>query len=604
MSFLKQPDLGPDFAPYQFFRSNFGFVPNLFSAQSLLPRVLEVEADLTDLLLVREGSLSPQQRQYIMLLVGSAKQNTYCFTLHWETLRALGASEDHVREVVANHRDAGLSQIDVALLDFSLKLAQHPLAVLTEDFETLREIGLTDQQILEAELVISYEIFACTLATGLGISADFPERNAPKHAPQRPAKVKRGHDKRTGPYLRSVELSGEFWPYPFFQRTLGFIPSYFRAQTLRPDLIESQARALEAVLLTDDVLTRVQKEFIFLVISAANLNTYCVANHCGVLRGLGIPEDESDRIAFNHHDAGLDPSDVALLDFALKLTQHPAEFSAQDVERLRDCGFSEERILEAVVLSGFANFINFMNVGLGVEPDFEPKHEFKYEHLTSRHNLSELGKISSTRMNLSSPSSGLIDEDTGLVDRVRAGDFDAFEELVRRHKNRVYRTLVGITGSTDEAEDYTQNVFLKAFKSLGNFAGTARFSTWLTRIAINEGIEQTRRRKKVESLNSGDAVEEEDFRPRQVQAWSDDPEKSYSRKELCDIVESELMRLPAKYRIVVVLRDIEELSNQEAADALDLRLEALKSRLLRGRLLLREALAPRFGSGKEDVASV
>jgi len=119
MSFLKQPDLGPDFAPYQFFRSNFGFVPNLFSAQSLLPRVLEVEADLTELLLVREGSLSPQQRQYIMLLVGSAKQNTYCFTLHWETLRALGASEDHVREVVANHRDAGLSQIDVALLDIT-----------------------------------------------------------------------------------------------------------------------------------------------------------------------------------------------------------------------------------------------------------------------------------------------------------------------------------------------------------------------------------------------------------------------------------------------------------------------------------------------------
>jgi RNA polymerase sigma-70 factor (ECF subfamily) len=402
-----------------------------------------------------------------------------------------------------------------------------------------------------------------------------------------------------------IDLGPEdFPPFAVFHEKMGFIPSFFRAQTLRTDLIESQARALQAVLLTRDVLPRFYKEYIFLVISAANLNTYCVANHCGLLRGMGIPEDQSDQIAFNHRDAGLAPHEVALLDFVLRLTQRPAEFSGVDIDALRRHGFSEEQILEAVVLSGFVDFINMLNVGLGVLPDFKPRHVFKPEHLHAKDDLKKLGEISLTEMNLSTATASLMDEDARLVARVRDGDVEAFEDLVRRHHGRVYRTLVGITGNADEAQDFTQNVFLKAFKNIGKFEGTAKFSTWLIRIAINEGIERVRSQRPFESLDDDARIDGEDYRPRQVQAWVDDPEQLYSHKEMREIVEKEMMKLPSKYRVAVILRDIELLSNQEAAASMNLGLEAFKSRLLRGRLALREALAPQFRIKREGVARV
>lgn len=604
MSYLKQIDLAPDFRPFEFFATNFGFVPNLFRSQSLLPRVLDVEANLTDLLLVQNSKLSGLQKQKILFQVAAARRNTYCFTLHFETLRALGATEEQLQQISADHHHAGLSAPEVSLLDFVLKLSGDPLRLTNDDFASLRTAGFTDEQILEAEMCAAYEVFAATVATGLGVMPDFPPRRLPEAVPFLQNRTAQTSSKKVRPFLRSVEISGDFWPYAFFEKTLGFVPSYFRAQTLRPDLIESQARALEAVLLTSDVLSRVQKEFIFLVISAANLNTYCVANHCGVLRGLGIPDDKSDLIAFNHRNADLSPPDVALLDVALKLTQRPAEFSAQDINCLREIGFNDERILETIVLSGFANFINTMNLGLGVEPDFEPQHVFQSEHLSYRDNLSKLGEISSIQLNPFSDASRPIDEDEELIAKVCAGNLDAFEDLVRRHKNRVYRTLIAITGNTNDAEDYTQNVFLKAYKSLPNFARAAKFSTWLTRIAINEGIEQMRRRHpKAESLDSA-TVETDDFKPREVQAWIDDPERLYSRKEMRAIVENELMKLPVKYRVAVMLRDLDQLSSNETAAVLDISVEAVKSRLLRGRLLLREALTVKLRPGREDAARV
>jgi RNA polymerase sigma-70 factor (ECF subfamily) len=366
----------------------------------------------------------------------------------------------------------------------------------------------------------------------------------------------------------------------------------------------SPSKISETVLLTHDVLPRVKKEFIFLVISAANLNTYCVANHCGLLRGLGIPEDQSDQIAFNHRQAGLGAPDVALLDFALKLTQRAPEFSKPDIESLREHDFKDEQILEAVVLSGFVEFINMLNMGLGVLPDFKPRHIFKPEHFAKRSDLKSLGEISLEDVNLSKAADGLMDEDARLVSRVREGDVEAFEGLVRRHNAQVYRTLIGITSSTDEAEDYTQNVFLKAFKNIGRFEGASKFSTWLTRIAINEGFECLRKRQKLVSLDESLPGEEEEFSPRQLRAWVDDPEQLYSKKEIREIVQKEMMALPTKYRVAVLLRDIQQLSNDQAAASLNLGLEAFKSRLLRGRLMLREALAPRFKKGMEGTARV
>jgi RNA polymerase sigma-70 factor (ECF subfamily) len=105
-------------------------------------------------------------------------------------------------------------------------------------------------------------------------------------------------------------------------------------------------------------------------------------------------------------------------------------------------------------------------------------------------------------------------------------------------------------------------------------------------------------------LDDNARIDEEDCRPRQVQAWVDDPEQLYSHKEMREIVEKEMMKLPSKYRVAVILRDIELLSNQEAAASMNLGLEAFKSRLLRGRLALREALAPQFRIKREGVARV
>jgi RNA polymerase sigma-70 factor (ECF subfamily) len=184
----------------------------------------------------------------------------------------------------------------------------------------------------------------------------------------------------------------------------------------------------------------------------------------------------------------------------------------------------------------------------------------------------------------------------------RRGDLPAFETLVRRHSGRLYQTLYGITGNAHDAEDGVQNAFIKAYRCIGQFQGGARFSTWLTRIAINEGLQRLRRRRPVTSLD--DAGEDGEFRPREVRDWRGDPEQEYSRAELKVLVEKALVKLPPRYRMVVVLRDLEQMSTEEAARALGLGVPALKTRLFRGRLMLREELARHFvgqGQGRAGV---
>lgn len=142
--------------------------------------------------------------------------------------------------------------------------------------------------------------------------------------------------------------------------------------------------------------------------------------------------------------------------------------------------------------------------------------------------------------------------------------------------------------------------FLKAFQHLGGFEGRSKFSTWLLSIANNTAVQRLRERKNVESLDAGG--EEEGFRPRQVRAWTDNPEQVYAKAEMRTLVQNGVRRLPPKYRVVLVLRDIEQLSTEEAAAALGLAIPALKARLLRGRLMLREALSPHFTEGALGVS--
>jgi RNA polymerase sigma-70 factor (ECF subfamily) len=164
----------------------------------------------------------------------------------------------------------------------------------------------------------------------------------------------------------------------------------------------------------------------------------------------------------------------------------------------------------------------------------------------------------------------------------------------------VFSTLAGIVGNEDDARDATQDVFLKAFEKINQFKGRSKFSTWLLSIAINTGTEILRQRKASESLEESD--DDDDFRPRQVQSWADNPEQLFSAAQRSELVRKGILRLPEKYRVALILRDINQLSSEEAAAALELGVPALKARVLRGRLMLRENLASHFIRTEKDPA--
>jgi RNA polymerase sigma-70 factor (ECF subfamily) len=241
---------------------------------------------------------------------------------------------------------------------------------------------------------------------------------------------------------------------------------------------------------------------------------------------------------------------------------------------------------------GLTQFLNCIQMGLGTEPDFKPRVIFPSKEVNP--------PVVTERQILEPEFSGDFvsdDPDFEIVERVRNGETDAFEELVRKHGRRVYRSLLGIVGSPEEAEDALQDAFFKAFQHLPNFEGRSRFSTWLVRIAINTGLQRIRSRKEFDSIDE----ENEEFRPRNIQAWTETPEECYSREELRRLVEREVMKLPVKYRVALMLRDLEELSTEEAAAALGLSVPGLKARVLRGRLMLRETMVQYFskaGMGK------
>jgi RNA polymerase sigma-70 factor (ECF subfamily) len=397
-------------------------------------------------------------------------------------------------------------------------------------------------------------------------------------------------------YIRGASADESQFPTLLeIKSTFGFIPNFFRAQTLRPDLIDAEAGLVSTILVREGALTRRQKEYIFLACSADNLSTYCVTAHCEIVRMLGIEGPEPEQIALDHTVTDIPDSEKALLDLAVKLNNHPREVGREDIDKLRAHGFDDQHVLEMVIMVGLAKFANFVAFGLGTVPDFEATNVMR------RLGLAPASIHSEKKLNPLSASINLIkDEDADLVSRTRSGELDAFDELVRRHQKRIYRTLVAIVRNPDEAEDGLQNVFLSAFQHIGNFQENSKFLTWLTRIAINEGTGRLRSRREIETLgetSEGDVP----FRPRDVTAWGANPEDSYSRAELRYKVEQALLALPAKYRVAVMLRDLEQFTAEETAQVLEITVPALKSRLLRGRLMLREALAPTMARRAANV---
>lgn len=186
-------------------------------------------------------------------------------------------------------------------------------------------------------------------------------------------------------------------------------------------------------------------------------------------------------------------------------------------------------------------------------------------------------------------------DESALVARAKDGDAEAFSELVSHYDRRVFRMAKQITQNDDDAEDVLQESFLKAYTHLDNFKGDSKFYTWLVRIAVNEALMKLRKRRSDRTVPLDEPIDTgEDEMVREIAVWEENPEDTYSREELATILDQAVQSLRPAYRTVFILRDIEELSIEETAQALDLSISAVKSRLLRARLQLREKLTRQF----------
>jgi RNA polymerase sigma-70 factor (ECF subfamily) len=176
-------------------------------------------------------------------------------------------------------------------------------------------------------------------------------------------------------------------------------------------------------------------------------------------------------------------------------------------------------------------------------------------------------------------------DEARLVERSQAGDRLAFEELVRRHADRLYAVALRFVADADEAEEVTQEAFLRAWRSIDKFELRSQFFTWLYRIGINEAKRRAERRPPAGTVSSIEDTPIED-----APDWSEAPEFRAEQGHLRRVLEEAVRALPFEYRAPLILRDVEGLSTQEAADVMELREAAFKSRLHRARLAVRRAV--------------
>jgi RNA polymerase sigma-70 factor (ECF subfamily) len=183
-------------------------------------------------------------------------------------------------------------------------------------------------------------------------------------------------------------------------------------------------------------------------------------------------------------------------------------------------------------------------------------------------------------------------DDLTLVHACKDGDVAAFEQLVNRYDARLFSIAQHITHNREDAEDAVQDAFLKAFRKLTQFRENSQFSTWLIRITVNESLMKLRKRCSIRELSiDEDFQSEEHTAPFEVADWAPDPEELYTRAELRNILTSTLQDLQPGLRIVFVLRDVEGLSTEQTAGVLELTQVAIKARLWRARLQLRQRLS-------------
>jgi RNA polymerase sigma-70 factor (ECF subfamily) len=196
-----------------------------------------------------------------------------------------------------------------------------------------------------------------------------------------------------------------------------------------------------------------------------------------------------------------------------------------------------------------------------------------------------------TTVIISRVASVMTDEE--IVERVRAGETALFEILMRRYNQRLYRITRSIVGSDGEAEDVTQDAYVRSYMHLDQFDGRAKFSTWLTKIAVHEALARVRNRQRLVEIDAVIGTMEDGMK---LESKGPSPEQEVLTQTMRMVLEAAVDRLPETYRSVFMLREVEEMSTAETAECLDLSEEAVKVRLHRARSLLRKDIYTQTGA--------
>ena len=187
-----------------------------------------------------------------------------------------------------------------------------------------------------------------------------------------------------------------------------------------------------------------------------------------------------------------------------------------------------------------------------------------------------------------------VEREKGLIARIIAGETNLFHELIRPYERMVYLSILTMLRNDQEAEDAAQEVMINAFRHLKGFRGEAKFSTWLVTIAVNEARQRLRKTKaaQMQSLDETKEDREGDFTPAVLTDWREIPSEALEKKEMRQKLREAVEQLPPIYREVLVLRDLEELNQEETASALGINVTLVKVRLHRARMMLQKMLAP------------
>jgi RNA polymerase sigma-70 factor, ECF subfamily len=250
-----------------------------------------------------------------------------------------------------------------------------------------------------------------------------------------------------------------------------------------------------------------------------------------------------------------------------------------------------------VVLHGWPNFFSMLS-GWKREPEYQGMSAMATPPPVQ--NAREKGLSSNQQMEL----------EAALIARVLAGESEAFYELVRPHERSIYTAAYSILGNEADAEEVAQEAVLKAYTHLARFRAEAKFSTWIVQITLNEARMKLRkdRRKLYESLDDTREDQDGEYIPKDYADWREIPSETLQQNELRQALARALASLSPKYREVFVLRDVQKLSIAETAKMLGITESSVKTRLLRARLQMRDALAPgidgSWTTGREEYKKV